>query len=209
MFGITLIPFIAAGLTMLTVSMSRAQSADEKSRWRYTIAAILITVLAGLTDLVQKLQFPIPPLGHVGSVIGPTVLAVGIFKHRRVFDLLTRARFRIQAMSEMAAGIAHEIKNPLTAIRGAVKLQADEFEEGNWVEAKRYQRIIADEIRRLDEILSSFQDFTRPINLRREPRSINEIVEIRFWSGPEATNRWGTGVVAGVIEVIRKTKSEI
>ena len=38
---------------------------------------------------------------------------------------------------------------------------------------------------------------------------INEIVEIRFWSGPEATNRWGTGVVAGVIEVIRKTKSGI
>ena len=35
---------------------------------------------------------------------------------------------------------------------------------------------------------------------------INEIVEIRFWSGPEATNRWGTGVVAGVIEVIKKVK---
>jgi len=35
---------------------------------------------------------------------------------------------------------------------------------------------------------------------------INEIVEIRYWSGPEATNRWGTGVVAGVIEVIKKVK---
>ena len=35
---------------------------------------------------------------------------------------------------------------------------------------------------------------------------INEILEIRYWSGPEATNRWGTGMVAGVIEVIRKEK---
>ena len=33
-----------------------------------------------------------------------------------------------------------------------------------------------------------------------------EIREIRFVSGPDATTRWGTGVVAGVIEVIRKTK---
>jgi hypothetical protein len=37
---------------------------------------------------------------------------------------------------------------------------------------------------------------------------INEILEIRYWSGPEATNRWGTGVVAGVIEVIRKEKRQ-
>jgi len=37
---------------------------------------------------------------------------------------------------------------------------------------------------------------------------INEIQEILFVSGPDATNRWGTGVVAGVIEVIRKTKPE-
>lgn len=35
---------------------------------------------------------------------------------------------------------------------------------------------------------------------------LNEILEIRFINGPDATNRWGTGVVAGVIEVIRKTK---
>ena len=177
MFGFMLVPFIIAGLIMLTLSMMRAQSAGEKSRWLYTLAAIVITVGTGLTDLVQKLQFPIPPLGHIGAAVGPTILAFGIFKHRRVFDLLTRARVKLGAMSEMAAGIAHEIRNPLTAIRGAVKLQADEFEEGNWEEVKRYQRIIADEIRRLDDILGSFQDFTRPIKLNREFRSINEIVQ--------------------------------
>ena len=35
---------------------------------------------------------------------------------------------------------------------------------------------------------------------------LNEILEIRFINGPDATNRWGTGVVAGVIEVIRRVK---
>ncbi|MFV1957041.1 MAG: nitrogen regulation protein NR(II) [bacterium] len=177
LFAITLVPFIIAGLIMLTVSMIRAQSKDEKSRWLFTIIAIVITFAGGMTDLVQKLQFPVPPLGHIGSVIGPSILAVGIVRHRRVFDVLTRARVKLEAMSEMAAGIAHEIRNPLTAIRGAVKLQADELAENNWDEAKRYQGIIADEIQRLDDILGSFQDFTRPINLHKELRSINEIVE--------------------------------
>ena len=176
MFGVTLVPFIVAGLIMLTVAMVRAEDKDEKSRWLYTIMAIGITVATGLTDLVQKLEFPLPPLGHIGSVIGPSILAAGIVKHRRVFDVLTKTRVRLVAMSEMAAGIAHEIRNPLTAIRGAVQLQADEMADRNWEEAKRYQGIIADEIRRLDNILGSFQDFTRPIKLNKESRSINDIV---------------------------------
>lgn len=34
--------------------------------------------------------------------------------------------------------------------------------------------------------------------------SLDDIAEIRYINGPDATIRWGTGVVGGVIEVIRK-----
>jgi len=177
LFGFTLIPFIVAGMVMLATAIVRAKTPEERSRWIFTLAAIAITVVAGLTDLVQKLQFPIPPLGHAGSVIGPSILAIGIVKHRRVFDVLTRTRIKLASMSEMAAGIAHEIRNPLTALKGAVTLQADELENGKWDEARKYHGIIAEEIHRLDQILGSFQDFTRPIKLEKETRSVNEIVE--------------------------------
>lgn len=177
LFGVTLVPFIVAGLAMLTIALVRAEDRDERSRWLFTIVAIATTVITGLTDLVQKLKFPVPPLGHIGSVVGPCILAAGIVKHRRVFDVLTKTRVRLEAMREMAAGIAHEIRNPLTAIRGAGRLQADALAERNWGGARKYQQIIADEIQRLDGILGSFQDFTRPIELSRELRSINEIVE--------------------------------
>ena len=177
LFGLILVPFIVAGMLMLANSMLRAKTADERSRWLFTMTAIGITVVTGLTDLVQKLEFPVPPLGHIGSVIGPTILAIGIVKHRRVFDVLTKTRIRLEAMSEMAAGIAHEIRNPLTALKGAVSLQTGGLEDRKWDEARKYHGIIAEEIQRLEQILDSFKDFTRPIELEKEVRSINEIVE--------------------------------
>jgi len=36
---------------------------------------------------------------------------------------------------------------------------------------------------------------------------LSEILEMRFVNGPDATNRWGTGFVAGVIEVVKKSKN--
>ncbi len=176
LFGVTLVPFIVAGLVMLMLAMVRAEEKDEKSRWKYTIAAIVITFATGMTDLVQKLEFAVPPLGHMGAVIGPSILAFGIVKHRRVYDVLAKTRRRLDAMREMATGIAHEIRNPLTAIKGAVQLLAGELADRNWDEANRYQVIIDDEIGRLEGILASFRDFTRPIALNRELRSINEVV---------------------------------
>ena len=37
---------------------------------------------------------------------------------------------------------------------------------------------------------------------------VAEISEIRYINGPDATTRWGSGVVGGVIEVIRKRRSK-
>jgi hypothetical protein len=83
LFGLTLVPLIFAGMFMLAIAAARAKKSDERSRWFFTLTAIGITVAGGLTDLVQKLQFPVPPLGHTGSVIGP---GVPLEWHDRVFE---------------------------------------------------------------------------------------------------------------------------
>ena len=176
LFFIVLVPFIIAGVVILVRCLIHAGTKEERSRWIFTLTAILITVVAGLTDLVQKLQFPVPPLGHLGSVVGPTLLAFGVFKHREVFDILTRTRRKLEAMNEVAAGIAHEIRNPLTAIKGAVTLQDLESQDGNWEEARRYQVIIRDEIKRLDGLLAGFMDFAKPLKLEIQRMYVSDLV---------------------------------
>lgn len=68
-----------------------------------------------------------------------------------------RDRDKLSAVGEMAAGLAHEIRNPLGAIRGAAELLEDTKPE-----SKELLKIIKDETDRLSHILSNFLDYAKP-----------------------------------------------
>jgi signal transduction histidine kinase len=80
-------------------------------------------------------------------------------------------------MGEMAAGIAHEIRNPLTSIKGASTLLANESKQIHLPKFHEYHEIITEEIERLHQILNNFQYFTRPLKVEKEPVSVNEVIQ--------------------------------
>jgi signal transduction histidine kinase len=74
----------------------------------------------------------------------------------------------------MAAGLAHEIRNPLGAIRGAAQFLADDIpEEGD----REFLDIIVQEVDRLNKVVTEFLDYSRPLKTRLEPRDLNRIVQ--------------------------------
>jgi len=170
-------PFIVAGIAMLLRTVRRTKAKDEKSRLYYILAAVIIGVFTGLSDLVQLLKVPVPPLGHLGCLVVSTVLAVGVFKHREAYDVLAQMRINLESMAETAAAIAHEIRNPLTSIKGASALLSSELTGLNHPGAWKYHTIISEEIDRLNGILESLQYFTKPIRVEKEPISINRVIE--------------------------------
>ncbi|MBI4405718.1 MAG: hypothetical protein HY537_16290, partial [Deltaproteobacteria bacterium] len=70
-----------------------------------------------------------------------------------------RSRERLAAVGEMAAGLAHEIKNPLGAIKGAAELlKGNVSKEAD----SEFLEIILDETDRLSSVLSDFLDYAKP-----------------------------------------------
>jgi len=74
-----------------------------------------------------------------------------------------RDRDRLAALGQMAAGLAHEIKNPLGAIKGAAQLLGEDH-AGTTIDpaSQEFVGIILEEVERLNRVVGSVLDYARP-----------------------------------------------
>jgi signal transduction histidine kinase len=87
-----------------------------------------------------------------------------------------KERDRLAALGQMAAGLAHEIRNPLGAIKGAAELIAPRPGGRMPDDAADFIGIILEETRRLGRVVSQFLDYARPLRGDYQTVDINEVV---------------------------------
>jgi signal transduction histidine kinase len=175
-FLVLFIPLFVLGIFMLVAAIRRSSSKEEIGRLRYFLIAYCIAALC-TTDLLQGFKALIPPLGHLGSVIYCSVIAIGIFRHRAAYDLLAEMRTKLHMLNELAAGIAHELRNPLSSVKSAAALLQERSDTLPAEKTKEYLCLISEEIERLDGILSNYHHLIRPVKIERESVRINAILE--------------------------------
>jgi signal transduction histidine kinase len=83
---------------------------------------------------------------------------------------------RLAALGEMAAGLAHEIRNPLGSIKASAQYLAETSEQPEG--RREFLDIIVDEVDRLNRVLSSFLDYARPGHTDPEPICVNSAVQL-------------------------------
>lgn len=82
---------------------------------------------------------------------------------------------RLSALGEIAAGLAHEIQNPLAGVKGALEIIASRVAQGT-PEAE-FADIGSKELARLEGLVSEFLTYARPHDPALRPSDVHEIVE--------------------------------
>ncbi len=82
-------------------------------------------------------------------------------------------RERLASLGEMAAGLAHEIRNPLGSIKGAVQYLQDELDPAP--KSKEFFDIIVAETDRLSKVVADFLDYSRNPVLRKRSVDLGEL----------------------------------
>ncbi|WP_245807820.1 ATP-binding protein [Halobacillus massiliensis] len=111
-----------------------------------------ITTPAGEKKWVRMRGFPVKENGQT-FVIG---MDEDITKFKEMTELQEKSQ-QLSTITQMAAGVAHEIKNPLTAIKGFLQIGA-----ANPDLRDSYHDIILDEVNRIESIVQDFMMLSKP-----------------------------------------------
>lgn len=85
---------------------------------------------------------------------------------------------KLAVVGQLAAATAHEIRNPLTSIKGFLQLMDHRMErEGQQGEIREYTRIMVEEVDRMEKIIRDFLLMTKPSDVTREIGNLNTVLE--------------------------------
>lgn len=110
------------------------------------------------------------PIIKENKIIGAVVTFRDITKKKQMEELMIKSE-KHAVVGELAAGIAHEIGNPLTALKGFLQLM-----EAGSIPKQEYLSIMKEELDRIEEISSGLLTFVKPATQKYEFVNINEII---------------------------------
>lgn len=111
----------------------------------------------------------VPIVVH-GEIVGVYGIARDITEWKQAEDMLRKSD-RLSIVGQLAAGVAHEIRNPLATLSGFVQLLNEQTNEN-----KHYYEIMLSELDRINFIVSEFMMLAKPQVLEFEKKDLKKIL---------------------------------
>ena len=115
------------------------------------------------------------PLFARDGTVEAAVAVVRDLTRLRQLEAEVRRAETLAAAGRMAVGFAHEIRNPLGAIRGAVQLLARELADEPRL--REYTDVVLGEVDRVNRIIEMLLDLGRPVKARAVPLNLHQLLE--------------------------------
>ncbi|MBI3029822.1 MAG: hypothetical protein HYY64_09950 [Candidatus Rokubacteria bacterium] len=147
-------------LGVLKIDLSLAPSEEI---WRRDLRSIVILGLAAVAI----------------GVLGMGVIFYTQHSHlreRQALEAEMTRRERLASLGDMAAALAHEIKNPLNAVSMGLQRLRVEFRPAEAPEYGRFLDLMQGEVRRLNAIVEQFLSLARPLPLKPERLRVEELL---------------------------------
>ncbi|MFX4262297.1 PAS domain S-box protein [Pelotomaculum propionicicum] len=99
-----------------------------------------------------------------------------ISERKRLEEEMARLE-RLNLIGEMAAGIGHEIRNPMTTVRGLLQLLGSKKDNTQY---REYYNLMIDELDRANTIITEFLSLAKNRTVKKKMLNLNSIVEVLF-----------------------------
>ncbi len=145
------------------------------------------------TETGHRIQVSVDFIEEHGERIGALITIRDAETARRIEDEIELSR-RLAAIGRLTSGVAHEVKNPINAIVVHLEVLRQKLQQVD-PDTRRHMDVIGSEIQRLDRVVQTLVDFTRPVELRLADLDLRRLVDdVVLLASPEA-ERHGVNIV--------------
>jgi PAS domain S-box-containing protein len=112
--------------------------------------------------------------GEMRECLGCQAIEQNLLELRELERQLSHSE-KLATLGEMAAGLAHEIKNPLAGISGAIQVLGDSLPAGD--DRREVVEKVLEQVRRIDATVRDLLAYARPRAARFEPTDLEQLIE--------------------------------
>ena len=140
------------------------------------------------TESGRRVQVSLDFIEEKGQNIGALLNMRDAESVRKIEDEIELSR-RLAAIGRLTSGVAHEVRNPINAIMVHLEVLREKFQQID-PDSRRHMDVIGSEIQRLDRVVQTLVDFTKPVELRLADADLRRVLEeVVVLAGPEAARR--------------------
>ena len=132
-------------------------------------------VLKSADNVQYSLHLSSLPVYNQYSVFMGRVLLMYDLSELKRLEKEIQRHDRLVALGKMAAGVAHEVRNPLSSIKGFATLLGSKFKDGS--QEHEAADLLVQEAERLNRSITELLNYARPTPLRKEPVNLRNLVD--------------------------------